>query len=243
MVFWIGILIAVGFAYSAIKLGFYHAWTMLFNVVVAVYLGIRLGPAVADFVPMSGEYRTTLAVLGTAVGTFLVLHGISYVFLLGQFEVTFPRVFNTLGSGLVGFLAGFLMWSFATLVICTTPFCQNASFKDIGFDSKKFEEAKMQPYLVWWCNFVDKLVVSGDSQPGAEQAIKSLLAEPAGSGTKAVTFEAGSADTNKPCEPGVAEGLRPPQGVLRRGEPNYPRRTSGRPSSPNETQPHTVIPP
>ena len=41
---WLGILIAVLFALSARKMGFYHAWTMLFNIVIAVYLAIRIGP-------------------------------------------------------------------------------------------------------------------------------------------------------------------------------------------------------
>ena len=51
MVFWIGILVAVIFAYSAIKLGFYHAWTMLFNLVIAVYVALRISPAIEEFLP------------------------------------------------------------------------------------------------------------------------------------------------------------------------------------------------
>ena len=44
--FWIGILVAVLFAYSAIKLGFYHTWTMLFNLVIAVYVALRISPMI-----------------------------------------------------------------------------------------------------------------------------------------------------------------------------------------------------
>jgi hypothetical protein len=184
MVFWIGILVAAIFAYSAVKLGFYQAWTILFNVVIAVYVGIKLGPAIEDFVPMSGQYCTTLAVLAPAVGAFLILQGIAYVFLIGQFSVTFPRGLSTLGSGLLGFLAGFLVWSFIAVVICTTPLSDNAFVKDVGFEAKNLEEAKLQPYLVWWCNFVDKLVVSGDEQTSVEQTVHELLSRPAQAGTK-----------------------------------------------------------
>jgi hypothetical protein len=234
MVFWIGILIAVGFAYSAIKLGFYQAWTMLFNVVIAVYLGVMLGPAIAEFVPMDSQYSKTLAVLAAGVGAFVVLHGISYVFLLGQFTVTFSRVLNTLGSALLGFLAGFLVWSFAVLVICTTPFCENVFVKEIGFDGKTFEEAKMQPYLVWWCNLVDKVAAPGDGRAGTEQAlrprsprlrsgqagqaIKNLLTTPVKRSTKGITGKSGlrgMTDVNEPNQPAV----QPPP------------------------EPHTVIPP
>lgn len=202
MVFWIGILIAAIFAYSSIKLGFYQAWTMLFNVVIAVYIGIKLGPAVEEFVPMSGQYCRTLALLATGVGTFLVLQGIAYVFLIGQFAVTFPRGVNTLGSGLLGFLAGFLVWSFAAIVICTTLLSDNKFIKEIGFESKSLEEAKIQPYLVWWCNFVDKLVVSGEGQTSVEQTVHDLLTRPVQISTKDRTGRPDViADANEPNRP------------------------------------------
>ncbi len=216
MVFWTGILIAVIFAYSAIKLGFYQAWTILFNVVIAAYVGIKLAPAIQEFVPAGGQYSGTLSVLAAGVGTFLILQGIAYVFLIGQFAVTFPRGVNTLGSGLLGFLAGFLVWSFAAVVICTTPLCENKFVKDIGFDSQNLEEAKVQPYLVWWCSFVDKLVVSGNENAGVEQTVKDLLNRPVKSSSKGRTGR--------------------PVTVPDINEPNYP----GRETFPDS---HTVIPP
>jgi len=177
MVFWIGILIAVIFAYSTIKLGFYHAWTTLFNLLVAVYIAVRIGPVIEEFFPAAanGQYSKALSLLITGTGTFLLLQGIAYVLLIGQFEVTFPRAVNIIGSGLMGFLTGFLVCSFATLVICTTPFSQQQYVKEIGLDTKTFEEAKMQSYLVWWCKFMDKFVASGDDTVGVEKTIKELL--------------------------------------------------------------------
>jgi hypothetical protein len=202
MLFWTGILVAAIFAYSAVKLGFYQAWTMLFNVVIAVYLGIKLGPAVEEFVPMSGQYCRTLAVLATGVGAFLILQGIAYVFLIGQFTVTFPRGVSTLGSGLLGFLSGFLIWSFAAIVICTAPFSDNEYLKQIGFESKNLEEAKLQPYVVGWCNFVDKLVASDEEKAGVEQIVKDLLARPDQPGRKVKTGRpAPVADVNEPNYP------------------------------------------
>ncbi len=178
---WLGILIAILFALSAKKMGFYHAWTILFNIVVAVYLAIRVGPAVEEFFPaaLSGQYSKALALLATGTAAFVILQGIAYALLIGQFEVTFPRVVTTLGSCLVGFLAGFLVWSFGTFVFYTTPLCQNQSVKELNIDTKTFEEAKTQPYLVWWCNFLDKFIASGDAPVSAEQAIKDILIKPA----------------------------------------------------------------
>jgi len=224
MVFWIGILVAVIFAYSAIKLGFYHTWTMLFNFVIAVYVAVRISPAIEEFLPAAmggGQYSKTMALLATGLVTFLILHGIAYVLLIGQFEVTFPRVVNTLGSGILGFLAGFLIWSFGTLIICTTPFSQQQYIKEIGFDVKTFEEAKMQPYLVWWCSFLDKIVVSGDGPVSAEQAIRDLLIKPA---------------KNTPANAKTGTASIPPV------DPNDPNKPYG-PNQPPATEPHTVIPP
>jgi hypothetical protein len=221
MTFWIGILIAVGVAASALKLGLYQAWTTLFNVVIAVYVGVNLGPALETFVPAaSGQYGMTLAVLATGLGTFLVLHAISYTFLIGQFEVTFPNGFNKLLSPLLGFLAGLLVWSFAVLVFCTTPFCQKPSVKDAGLDSKNFEEAKLQPYLVWWCNLVDKFAASGESDTDAEAAVRNLLNKP-GKDTKGRHGLRTAADANEPNQP---------------NEPNLP-------AVEQTPAPHTIIPP
>ncbi|MGA2173152.1 MAG: hypothetical protein ABSG82_09140 [Sedimentisphaerales bacterium] len=231
MVFWIGILIAVGFAYSAIKLGFYYAWTMLFNVVVAVYVGIRLGPLISEFVPMGGQYCRTLAVLAAGVGTFLVLHGISSAFLLGQFEVTFPRLLNTLGAGLLGLMAGFLVWSFAALVVYTTPFSENASVKEVGFNSKQFKEAKIQPYLVWWCNFVDKFVaLENGGTTSAENTIKDLMTKPKPAQKSVMTIGANKpADANEPNQP------------TDMNEPNKPHSPHRLSPAPPVSQPNSLL--
>ena len=177
MVFWIGILIAVVVAFSTFKLGFYHAWTMLFNAVIAVYLGIRLAPLVEEFVPIGGRYGPALTLMLAGLMPFLILHAISYVFLLGQFEVTFPRILNTLGGGIMGFLTGFLIWSFAVLVICATPFSEKQYLKEIGFDRAKFEQAGVHSYLVWWCDVVDWIVSSSDKELPPDKAVKELLAK------------------------------------------------------------------
>jgi hypothetical protein len=178
MICWIGILIALAFAASSLKLGLYQAWTMLFNVLIAVYLGVRLGPFVGDFIPTGGEYQTTIGVLAVGLVTFVILHGISYAFLIGQFDVTFPRAIGKLGSALFGFLAGFLVWSFIILLVCTAPFSQNKFLKDVGVCHEGFEQMHIQGYLVFWCSAIDKLVGSGDTDTGAKQAIAGLLFKP-----------------------------------------------------------------
>jgi len=178
MICWIGILIALAFAASSLKLGLYHAWTLLFNVLVAVYVGIRMGPFVGDFIPAGGEYNTTLGVLVAGIITFVILHGISYTLLIGQFDVTFPRAIAKLGSALFGFFTGFMVWSFVILLVCTAPFSQNKFLKDVGACREGFEQMHIQGYMVFWCSAIDKFVGSGDSDTGANRAIAGLLFKP-----------------------------------------------------------------
>jgi hypothetical protein len=210
MIFWVGILIAACFTYSAIKLGFCQAWTLLFNVVIAVYLGIRLGPMLEEIMPLGGQYGRTIILMTTGLGAFLILQGISYVFLIGQFEVTFPRALNLLGSGLFGFLAGFLCWAFAVLVFCTTPLCENDYVKETGLCAKSFEETKMQSYLAWWCSAVDVLASSSDSQNNADKAVKNLLvkSDRQAQTRKTIQLQSANADVNAPAEPNYSPILK-----------------------------------
>ena len=202
MAFWIGILVGGAFAWFAIKMGFYETWTLVFNIVIAIYLAVFLGPVIANIVPAVRDtaYNNALTMLATAIGSFLILHGISYTFLTGQFTVPFPKVFDTLGTGFLGFLAGFLVWSFVSLVICITPISQISFVKGIGFGTQ-FEQTNVG-YISWWCNLVNSAVSSQDNEQTTEEAISGLLK---GAEKKAQDKTAEKAEPNEPAAPGDVE--------------------------------------
>ena len=156
-------------------MGFYETWALLFNIVISVYLAIFLGPLIIDIFPAAGDVPCcdVLALISTALGAFLILHCISYTFLTGQFSVSFPRIFNTLGTAVLGFLVGFLVWSFISLLIYLTPVSQNSFVKEIGFGTQ-FQQTNV-PYIAWWCNLVNKAVASQANPRTAEEAISGLL--------------------------------------------------------------------
>jgi hypothetical protein len=224
--FLLGILIAVLFALSARKMGFYHTWTMLFNLIIAIYLAIRLGPLLDDYLPasVSAQYSKTFTMLAVATGAFLILQGVAYALLIGQFEVTFPRIVSALGTGLLGFLAGFLVWSFAIFAFYTTPLWQSQSVKEIGLNAKTFEEAKTQPYLVWWCNFLDKFISSGNNPDSAEKTMKEMVTKPA---------------KNVIADPNAKSASIRPGGGNEPNRPDYPIR----PAAGSTQDSHTEIPP
>jgi hypothetical protein len=145
MVFWIAILAGVLFAWLAVRLGFYATWVLLFNILVSMYVAIFLAPIVADFAPVPGgaaSYGMALSMVVLAGGCFAIFQGLSYVFLTGQFNIPFPRTFDILVSGGLGFVAGFLILSFVALILTTTPLAQHEIVSSIGFN-----EQSQQPNL------------------------------------------------------------------------------------------------
>jgi len=173
MVFWASILAGGFFAWLATRIGFYETWTMLFNIVISIYVAVFLAPAIADIAPAAGDtsYGTALSLAVTATGLFLVLHGISYVFLTGQFKVSFAKVFDLVFAGLLGFLAGCLVFSFAAFVITVTPISQNSLASRVGFNGRS--QRSNIAYICWWCDAVDLIA----SSPGRTATSKQILGE------------------------------------------------------------------
>ena len=175
MIFWAAVLVGGLFAWLAVKRGFYEIWAMLFNIVVSIYLAICLTPVFVELIPASREtsYCNALCMVVVAIGSFAVLHGISYVFLTGQFTFSFPKVFDVLFSGLLGFLAGFLVLSFAVLVVTVTPISQNEFVKEVGFNIESQQTNLLSINKA--CGFVNWFVSVKDAEQTPQQAISWLL--------------------------------------------------------------------
>jgi hypothetical protein len=175
MVFWIGILFGSLFVWLAIKKGFYETWVLLFNIVITVYLAVFLGPLIADIVPIAdgSAYNIALCMIIPALGAFLILYGISFTLFTGQFSVPFTKTFDTFIAGFLGFLTGFLVWVFLSLLICITPISQNTFVSELDFKGS-FQQTGA-PYVGWWCDRVHSIVASRDSDITSEEVIGALL--------------------------------------------------------------------
>ena len=174
MVFWAGILVGGLFAYFALKKGLYEMWALGFNIIISIYLAVFLGPVVADIIPTgAAAYDKAVTMLATAAACFLILCGISYTLITGQFSISFPKIVDVVGAGLFGFLIGFLVWSFISLLIMATPITNNTLAKEIGFDSQTQQTSVS--YVSWWCNTVNRVVSSGDGKQATQQAIGWLM--------------------------------------------------------------------
>ncbi len=198
MVFWLGILTGGLFIWFAMKIGFYEMLAMFLNIVISIYVAIFLTPVILDIIPEAGDIPCSnalaLAVLG--VGTFFVLYGITWVFLTGQFKVSFPKSFDILVASVLGFLTGFLVLSFAALVITITPISQNRFVRQIGLN-RDSQQANIS-YICFWCDLVNSIVSSPDSKITSKQAVENILRE---TQSKAPEKEAGQTTTSTPVEP------------------------------------------
>lgn len=175
MVFWMSILVGGVFIWLAVRIGFFEMWTMLFNIVISIYVAIFLTPVLVKVVPAAGDtaYGIALTLAVTAVGMFLILFAISYIFITGQFSVAFPKVFDILFAGILGFLAGALIFSFLALIVTATPISQNPVMSKIGFNTQS-QRSNIE-YISRWCDLIDLAVSSPDRNTTAEDTINNLL--------------------------------------------------------------------
>lgn len=128
MMFWIAILAGALFVWLAVRVGFYEMWVLFFNIVISLYVSVFLAPILVEVTPAPGgaaSYHVALCMTVLAGGCFALLQGLSFVFLTGQYHIPFPRVFDILLSGVLGFAAGFLIISFVAVVLTTTPLAEH----------------------------------------------------------------------------------------------------------------------
>lgn len=211
MVPWIAILVGALFIWLAVRIGFYEIWCLFVNVSVSIYVAIFLAPIVIDLVPATGglsAYSTTLSMIVLAGGCFALLYGFSYVFLTGQFSVPFPKTFDILLGGGLGFLTGFLVCSFVALVFTATPVARGDCFNDLGFD-RESQKANIA-CIARCCDAIHSLTGSDTTDSPTQTAITMLL-------DRADDMSVGgSVEQPDPNEPAQAPAESPKRTLFRR---------------------------
>jgi hypothetical protein len=175
MVFWIAVLVGAFFAWVAVQVGFYSAWMLFVNLLLAAYLAVFLSPVVIDNVPAATgtPYGYTLVFLCIAAATMILSYGVCYAFLSGQFRFEFPRIFDTIAAGIVGFLAGFMAWSMLSFSLALLPLWELDSLRSLGFEAEK--QKANTAYMCWWCDQLHTLTYSSDSELSSAEAVELLL--------------------------------------------------------------------
>jgi hypothetical protein len=176
MIFWIAILSGVLFVWLAVRLAFCETWVLFFNVIVSIYVSIFLTPLLAELVPPPGGppgYHVALCMIVLAGGCFAVLQGLSFVFLTGQYRIPCPRVFDVVLAGGIGFVTGFLVLSFAGLVLTVSPL---ASHKVIGIFSLGEQSEQANLFCITrCCDAIHSFVGPAQDDSATLAAIQKLL--------------------------------------------------------------------
>jgi hypothetical protein len=176
MMFWIAILAGALFVWLAVRMGFYETWVLLFNIVVSIYVSVFVTPLLAEFAPAPGgasSYHTALCLIVLAGGCFALLQGLSFVFLTGQFHIPFPRVFDIVFSGMLGFVAGFLALSFVALVLTTTPLASDKIVGVLGL-GRQTQSANLV-CITRCCDLIHFFAASEDGSDTPQAALQRLL--------------------------------------------------------------------
>jgi len=195
MIFWFGILLALITTALTAKKGLFETWTLFFNVVMAVYLALTLGPVLKGLLGVSRSGGEALVMLGTAVACLTVLYIFSYVIFLSQFHVTLPKALDIAGGGLFGFLTGFLAWSFIAFLIFISPLSLYKVVNKIGFNSTSTQSCT--GYMKWWTGVIHAVV----SEDGREESIDQKLAALGESADKAIRAATTVVEPNEPPAP------------------------------------------
>jgi hypothetical protein len=168
-------ILAGGFCiWLAVKIGFYETWATLFNIVIAIYAALFLARPIMNFLPEDAvniPYSQALTLTVLAAGIFLFLHGITYILFTSQFKVTFPKIFDILFAGLLGFFGGFLLLSFIALIIFLTPI---GTYTGIADDSIEYNMSS----AYWLFDGIHSIVSSPDNGITTEKVIEQLLNKP-----------------------------------------------------------------
>jgi hypothetical protein len=210
MFFFVSVLVGGLFAWIAVQIGFYATWILFFHLVLSVYMAIFLTPLIVPNVPAATatDYGNALILMSVAIATLFIAYGICFACLTGHLRVEFPKIFDSVIAGLLGFQAGFLVWSFVILVFCLTPLAKSDFCKAHGFDVPS-QQSNIS-FVCWWCDRFHSLVSTPGSQTTSHRIVKSLWAKAATPKAKAhdadTEGESGNPATPPPPPPGNTPG-------------------------------------
>ena len=112
----LSIIIAVIFGLYAYKKGLFSTWPLVFNILMAIYLGIMLSPFVieftGDYIEPLGDFKNITILLTVSVSYFAIAQLLTFVYLTGTFCVSLSPVVEKILSPLIGAAAGFAAVSF-----------------------------------------------------------------------------------------------------------------------------------
>jgi uncharacterized membrane protein required for colicin V production len=167
---------ALVFALIGYRKTFYPGWAVLFNLLIAVYISIMSAPQIVDKFPdvrtYLGNYTYSAAILIIAVVIFIVLQAFAFRFFTAVSIVSFPKLLNSLGAAVLGFLTGSVIAGFLLFLINITPLADNSTVRSFTQD-KQMPDPKNGVVLVS-CDFIHNISLQPDPT-AIEKQMESIL--------------------------------------------------------------------
>jgi hypothetical protein len=171
------VIVGIALAVVCARKGFFPAWAIVFNIMVAVYATVMLAPYWVELISGQGtasdfRYHIILAMLATAGMIFAVLQIIATTFITGTYMITFPKLFDYVASATIGFLGGKVIAGFLILILCITPMAAKPSMDKYNLRSE--ETPKELKPVIYTCSFMATATLQVYTDK-SEEVIKKLI--------------------------------------------------------------------
>jgi hypothetical protein len=172
------IIIAVGLVFAVIgyRKTWYPLWALLFNVLISVYVSIMTSPQLVDKFPIIrnylGNYSYAVGVLAATGLVFGLLQLLSFKFFTAVYVVSFPRILNSAGAAVLGFLTGTVAAGFLLFLITITPLSDFSAVKFLAQDRQAPDN--VNGVVLGTCDFVHDISLQPDPKGVTGQMEKIL---------------------------------------------------------------------
>jgi len=147
------------FVFIGYRKTWYPSWALLFNVLISVYTGIMTAPQIVDKFPVIrnylGDFSYSAGILTIAIVFFIVIQFLAFKFFTAVYVVSFPKILNSAGAAVVGFLAGSVIAGFLFFLINITPLSDFSAVKFLA-QGRQFPD-QVNSVVLGSCNFVHAL--------------------------------------------------------------------------------------
>ena len=140
------ILVGGAFAYIGLKKKFFVMWSMLFNLLVSIFLGIMFLPLISRLTPDIGQngYFLSLCMFVLTALFFFTLHVIVKMYIITSSSGVFPVIFDQVGAGILGFLFGYIVCCFVFFVLSVMPIAKHPFMTNV-FGKEGFGALSSRP--------------------------------------------------------------------------------------------------
>lgn len=140
------ILLGGAFAYIGLKKKFFVMWSMLFNLLVSIFLGVMFLPLISRLTPDIGEngYFLSLCMFVLTALFFFTLHIIVKMYVIASNSGVFPVIFDRVGAGILGFLFGYIVCCFVFFVLSVMPIAKHPFITNV-FGKEGFGALSSRP--------------------------------------------------------------------------------------------------